>query len=52
MSLKFHKGQILGSKQFAGNQKDMLAVLLEDNKKYSIEECKSLLKKEQKRVIK
>lgn len=49
---KFEKQQILNSKQFTGSQKDLLTMLLEDNKTYSIEECNKILKKERERVIK
>jgi len=49
---KFKKEELLASKQFIGNEKDILSVLLEDSKMYSIEECNKILKKEKERVIK
>ena len=52
MVTKYDKEQLSKSKQFTGSQKDLLSVLLEKGKTYSIEECSKLLKKEQRRVIK
>lgn len=52
MLAKYKKKEILSSIQFTGIQKDILTVLLQDNKTYSIEECQKLLKKEQRREIK
>lgn len=48
----YTKSEILRSSQFTGIERDLLAVLLEDGKTYTIAKCREILKKEEKREIK
>lgn len=48
----YSKDEILSGNKFKSIEKDILTVLLEDKKKYSINQCVEILKKENRRVIK
>ncbi len=48
----YTKDEILSGNKFTSIEKDILTVLLEDKKKYSINQCVEILKKENRRVIK
>lgn len=52
MVTKYDKNQILSSMQFKGVQKDLLVALLDEDKKYSVEDCEKLIKKENGRRVK
>ena len=52
MESKFTKDQFLDSKQFEQEERYLLDVLIEENKTYTMEEVKELLKKEKKRKVK
>lgn len=50
---EYTKSEILrSSSQFSGVERDLLAVLLEDGKTYTISKCREILKKEERREIK
>lgn len=48
---KFKKQQLLNSKSFSGVDKDMLSIILDDEREYTINECVSILKKEKGRKV-
>lgn len=48
---KFKKPQLLKSEYFSGVDKDMLSVILDDDKGYTINECVNILKKEKGRKV-
>jgi len=47
----FSKEQILRSSQFSGCEKDLLTALLAEDKTYTLDKCREILKKEERRVI-
>ena len=49
---KYSKQLLLNSKSFSGIEKDLLSVLLEDKKEYTMNECINILKKEKERKVK
>ncbi len=48
----YRKEQILKSKQFSSIDKDFLQVILEDEKRYTLQEAKDLLNQEKQREVK
>lgn len=47
----FTKGQIVSSSKFQRVDRDILASLLEEDKYYTLEECKKIIDKFKKKVI-
>ena len=50
--VKFSKSQVLTSNQFTSIEKHFLDALLESDQTYSVDQVKSILKKEKKRKVK